>query len=318
MRAQEWFRTHSYHYRQFGGLAELGRRKRELGTRVSLVLPTANVADSIGSVLDEVSYLRGTGIGLIDQVIIVDADSTDGTIELAREYDVEIYSENLLMPQYGPTRGKGDAMWRSLSVADGDIIAFADTDTGNFTRQLVAGVVGCLLVQDGISFVKAAYRRPFTSDSVVVADGGGRVTELAAKPALNMFFPELAGFVQPLAGEFAGTRELLFSIPFLSGYAVEVAMMIDVLQACGLDAMAQVDVGTRTNRHQHLGDLSRMGYAVLRATIHRGLRLRPESVAPYLHAVASTQGLRLDEYAEPLVERPPMGEVLAELAGSGV
>lgn len=311
MRTQDWFRTRSYHYREFGCPHELGRLKRERGLTVSLILPTANVAGTITAVLDEISNLRGPGIELIDQVIVVDSDSTDGTTELAGKYDVEVYSENLLMPEYGPARGKGDAMWRSLSVASGDIVAFADTDTGNFTKDLVAGVVGCLIANEGLSFVKAAYRRPFTTDSLSVPDGGGRVTELAAKPVLNLLFPELAGFVQPLAGEFAGTRDLMYSVPFFSGYAVEVGMLIDVLNACGLPGMAQVDVGMRKNRHQDLGDLSRMGYSVLRAAIQRALRRPSEEAATYLHAVAGCHGLQLDEFPEVLIERPPMSQALA-------
>ncbi len=196
MRTHEWFRTNSFTYREFGNARQLGRVKRERGLTVSLILPTRNVAETIGSVLDEVDYLRRPDIRLIDQVIVVDADSTDGTAEIALHHDVEVYSENALMPEYGRAHGKGDAMWRGLSVATGDIIAFADTDTGNFCRQLVTGVVGCLITKPDIQFVKAAYRRPYTQETVSVPDGGGRVTELTAKPALNLLFPELAGFVQ--------------------------------------------------------------------------------------------------------------------------
>ena len=324
MRTHEWFRSNSFHYRQFGSVRELGRAKRERGITVSLILPTRNVAETIGSVLDEVSNLRRPDVALIDQVIVVDADSTDGTAGLARRYDVEVYSENALMPEYGPAQGKGDAMWRGLSVATGDVIAFADTDTGNFCRQLVTGVVGCLVSRSDIQFVKAAYRRPFTQQDMSVPDGGGRVTELTAKPALNLLFPELAGFVQPLAGEFGGTRDLMFSVPFMSGYAVEVGMLIDVLNACGLSAMAQVDAGMRKNRHQDLGSLSRMGYAVLRAVLTRAMQHQGQPVAAepgpespdgemgsYLHAVAAARGVELEEFTELLIERPPMLLALA-------
>lgn len=325
MRTHEWFRTNSFNYRQFGNARQLGRIKRARGLSVSLILPTRNVAETIGSVLDEVDYLRRSDIRLIDQVIVVDADSADGTAEIAMYHNVEVYSENLLMPEYGKAHGKGDAMWRGLSVATGDIIAFADTDTGNFSRQLITGVVGCLVTKPEIQFVKAAYRRPYAKETVYVPDGGGRVTELTAKPALNLLFPELAGFVQPLAGEFAGTRELFYSVPFLSGYAVEVGMLIDVLEACGLHAMAQVDAGMRKNRHQDLSNLSRMGYSVLRAVLTRAMQGR-SPVAPglsesgwngatevgsYLHAVAAARGVQLDEYAEIMIERPPMRVALS-------
>ncbi|HET9894194.1 MAG TPA: glucosyl-3-phosphoglycerate synthase [Streptosporangiaceae bacterium] len=318
MRTHDWFRSHSFHYSDFGNASELGEIKRDRGVTVSLILPTRNVAETIASVLDEVNDLRHPDIGLIDQVIVVDADSTDGTAEIAHGYDAEVYSENALMPEYGPVHGKGDAMWRGLSVATGDIIAFADTDTGNFCKQLVTGVVGCLVARPELRFVKAAYRRPYTQESLSVPDGGGRVTELACKPALNLLFPELAGFVQPLAGEFGGARDVLYSIPFFSGYAVEVGMLIDVLDACGLSAMAQVDAGMRKNRHQDLGNLSRMGYAVLRAVLTRATQRRllgaelpvngwtESEAASYLHAVAAAQGVQLEEYAEIMIERPPM------------
>jgi glucosyl-3-phosphoglycerate synthase len=334
MRTHDWFRSHSFHYREFGSARELGCLKRERELSVSLILPTRNVAETIGSVLDEVSQLRRPEIGLIDQVIVVDADSADGTASIARRHHAEVYSENALLPEYGPAQGKGDAMWRGLSVATGDIVAFADTDTGNFSRQLVTGVVGCLIAKPDIKFVKAAYRRPYTQETMTVPDGGGRVTELTAKPALNLLFPELAGFVQPLAGEFGGTRELMYSVPFFSGYAVEVGMLIDVLRCCGLGAMAQVDAGMRKNRHQDLGNLSRMGYAVLRAVLTRAMQRVPDpgadqldaawadaEVGPYLHAVAAARGVRLEEYSELLIERPPMRLALAaghELAAAAV
>jgi glucosyl-3-phosphoglycerate synthase len=376
MRTRDWFRSHSFHHSQFGDARELGQLKREREVTVSLILPTRNVAGTIGSVLDEVERLSGPKIGLIDQVLVVDADSPDGTADIARRYAVEVYSENALMPEYGPAQGKGDAMWRGLSVATGDIIAFADTDTGNFCRQLVTGVVGTLVARPDIKFVKAAYRRPYTQEAMSVPDGGGRVTELTAKPALNLLFPELAGFVQPLAGEFGGTRDLMYAVPFLSGYAVEVGMLIDVLEECGLQAMAQVDAGMRKNRHQDLGSLSRMGYMVLRAVLTRAMQQRlgvdpdlaaselggaglegveldgaglveavladpaltdpglagaallgelPGPALPgseagsYLHAVAAARGVRLDEYSEVMLERPPMRAALLasrQLAGA--
>lgn len=322
MRTHDWFSSHSFHYQQFGSARELSRIKLQRELSVTLILPTRNVAETIGSVLAEVGELRRGG--LVDQVIVVDADSADGTAELARRYDVEVYSENELMPEYGMAQGKGDAMWRALSVSSGDIVAFADTDTGNFSRQLVTGVIGCLVAKPDIKFVKAAYRRPYTKAELCVADGGGRVTELTAKPALNLLFPELTGFVQPLAGEFGGTRDLMYSVPFFSGYAVEVGMLIDVLDACGLQAMAQVDVGMRKNRHQDLGNLSRMGYAVLRAVLTRAMRRlgipaelssaewTQSEVGAYLHAVAAGRGVQLDEYSELLIERPAMRRVLLD------
>jgi glucosyl-3-phosphoglycerate synthase len=259
----------------------------------------------------------------VDQILAVDADSNDGTMDVAARHGAEVFSENELLSHYGGAHGKGDAMWRSLSIARGDLVMFADADTRDFESQFIYGTLGPILQVPQIRFVKGAFRRPFKSSETVEQDGGGRVTELTTKPLFNLFYPELTGFVQPLAGEFVADRELFRSIPFLTGYAVETGIMIDVFNKVGLGAMAQVDLGTRQNRHQHLRDLSRMSYAVLRAVARR-LRedgrlnqLRdpnlPEQLfqfSDYQHAVATPDGLDLQEHVEELVERPPMAEVL--------
>jgi glucosyl-3-phosphoglycerate synthase len=320
MTVWDWFEQRSFHHRDFSGLAGSG------GTRpaITLILPAREVAGTIGAILDTVARLHERS-GLVDQVLVIDADSADGTADIARARGAEVYSENELLPGYGPAQGKGDAMWRALSVARGDIVMFADADTRDFGEHFVYGTLGPLLAVPGVQFSKAAYRRPFTSAELFgtgqsVADGGGRVTELMAKPLLNFFYPELTGFVQPLAGEFAASRDLLLRTPFLTGYGVEIAILIDVLGDVGLPAMAQVDLGSRQNRHQPLWDLTRMSSAVLRALARRvnavpaprapGLWDLPGPVAPetYLHAVATPHGLRLDEHLTELLERPPMAQ----------
>jgi glucosyl-3-phosphoglycerate synthase len=325
MDAAEWFRHRSYDYRRFSDLEEMGFRKRALGLTVSAVLPCRNVAETVGSIIDEIHAVNEhtKGHPLVDQILAVDADSTDGTAEVAASRGAEVYSENELLSHYGGAHGKGDAMWRSLSVACGDLVMYVDADTRDFKPQLVYGILGPILHVPEVRFVKAAYRRPFKSYETVEVDGGGRVTELTAKPLFNLFYPELSGFVQPLAGEFVADKELFCSIPFLTGYAVEAGIMIDVLKRIGLGAMAQVDLGTRQNRHQPLRDLSRMSYAVLRAVARRMRqegRLNqprdpnlPEQLfqfSDYLHAVATPEGLKLQEYVEELVERPPINDVL--------
>jgi glucosyl-3-phosphoglycerate synthase len=256
--AAEWFRHRSYDYRQFSDLEALARRKRELDLTVSAVLPCRNVADTVGGIIDEIHAVnRQTGDHpLVDQILAVDADSPDGTALVAASRGAEVYSENELMSNHGGAHGKGDAMWRALSVALGDLVMYIDTDTKDFGPQLVYGILDPIFEVPEIRFVKAAYRRPFKSHETVELDGGGRVTELSTKPLFNLFYPELAGFAQPLAGEFVADRELFSSISFLTGYAVETGIMIDVLKMVGLDAMAQVDLGTRQNRHQPLRDLS--------------------------------------------------------------
>jgi glucosyl-3-phosphoglycerate synthase len=318
MTVWEWFEQRSFHHRDFRGLGLSSNGAERPST--TLIFPARNVAGTIGTILTVVTELRAR-TGLPDQVIVVDADSPDGTADIARAHGAEVFSENELMPGYGPAQGKGDAMWRSLSVARGDIIMFADADTIDFSEHYIYGTLGPLLTDPAIQFCKAAYRRPFTQGEKSIADGGGRVTELMAKPLINLFYPELAGFVQPLAGEFAGRRELLNVLPFFTGYGVEIGMMIDVFTEVGLAGMAQVDLGTRQNRHQSLASLTKMSSVVLRTVaMRKGLALReldgeepglwelrqPET---YLHAVATEDGLRLDEHLNELIERPPLARL---------
>jgi len=324
MAVWDWFERRSFHYRDFGGFANPAETIRH--PSITLILPTREVAGTIGPILDTVARFNER-TGLVDQVLVVDADSADGTAEIARAHGAEVYSENELLPEFGPCLGKGDAMWRGLSAARGDIVMYADTDTPGFGEHFIYGTVGPLLTVPGVQFSKAAYRRPFTSENQSVVDGGGRVTELMAKPLLNFFYPELAGFVQPLAGEFAGSRDLLFRTPFLTGYGVEIAILIDVFSDAGLSAMAQVDLGSRQNRHQPLWDLTRMSSTVLRALARRVPGLEQQMLTPrgpdvwelrrpetYLHAVATEEGLRLDEHLNELLERPPMAQVQPAIA----
>jgi glucosyl-3-phosphoglycerate synthase len=325
MDARDWFKHRSYEYKRYSDLQALGRRKQERGLTVSAVLPSRNVADTVGHIIDEIHAVneRASDNPLVDQILVVDADSPDGTAAVAGERGAEVFSENELMRDHGGAHGKGDAMWRSLSVARGDLIMFMDADTRDFEPQLVYGILGPILEDPQIRYVKAAYRRPFKNQETVQVDGGGRVTELSTKPLFNLFYPDLTGFVQPLAGEFVADRDLFRSIPFLTGYAVETGIMIDAYKKVGLEAMAQVDLGTRQNRHQPLRDLSRMSYAVLRAVARRMRQegrlnqtsdpdapVAPFQLSDYLHAVATPEGLQLQEYVEELVERPPIEEVL--------
>jgi glucosyl-3-phosphoglycerate synthase len=318
----KWFEQRSFQHHDFYDLSH-GQGAGDRPT-VTLILPTRNVATTLGFILKTVTGLNDR-TGLIDQVVVVDADSRDGTQEIARAWGAETYSENELLPDFGPAAGKGDAMWRALSVARGDLVMYADTDTLDFGEHFIYGTLGPLLMVPGVRFSKAAYRRPFAQGNQFIADGGGRVTELMAKPLLNFFYPELTGFVQPLAGEFAAYREVLCGIPFFTGYGVEIGLLIDVLEAVGLPAMAQVDLGTRQNRHQPLAGLTRMSSAVLRAVDRRVHLTEPEPLEQeppgqgphslrrqdlYLHAVATSDGLRLDEHLNHLAERPPLADVL--------
>jgi glucosyl-3-phosphoglycerate synthase len=303
--AEEWFAARVCRHDRFADLAALARRKRELGLSVSLVLPCREVAGTIGPVLDEVEALRRRA-ALVDQVVVVDAGSRDGTAAVARRHGAEVHDESDLLPQAGPVLGKGDAMWRALAVARGDVVLYADADSTSFGAHFVYGMLGPLLCDAGVRFVKATYHRPFTAPDGTVVDDAGRVTELTAKPLLAIFYPQLAGFGQPLAGEVAAHRELLCSVPFCTGYAVEVGMLIDVLGRVGLGAMAQVDLGSRVNRSQRLLALNSMSYAVARAILTRAGQ--PVDAESYLHAANRPTGVRLERRGVSTVERPPHRE----------
>jgi glucosyl-3-phosphoglycerate synthase len=243
-------------------LEELRRKKRE---PITVVLPAREVADTVGPIVEALHSLDG----LIDQVLVVDASSRDGTADVARAAGAEVYDEGALVPEYGPVFGKGDAMWRALAAVRGELVAYLDADTRDFSPHFALGMVGPLITRPEVQFVKGAFRRPFITGGVEVPDGGGRVTELAARPLLSAFYPELAGFAQPLAGEIAAHRKLLEQIPFATGYAIETAMLLDVYAEVGLKGMAQVDLEERRNYHQPLLQLGPMAYAVLRAVMER-------------------------------------------------
>jgi hypothetical protein len=186
---------------------------------------------------------------------------------------MKVIQQDAVAVQYGPAQGKGDAMWRALSVLRSDIVAYLDSDTESFHAGFVLGLLGPLICEPEIQFVKGCFERPLRdrsgSGSVLRAGEGGRVTELLARPLLNLYAPELAVFDQPLAGEVAARRDLLVRLPFSVGYGVEIAMLIDAWRAVGLDGLAQVHLGVRQNDHQPLRELSAMAYAVLVAASRR-------------------------------------------------
>jgi glucosyl-3-phosphoglycerate synthase len=264
----DWLERRSYHGDEYE-LARVQELRAAAGAAgsVSVVLPTREVASTIGRILDALVPLREAGV--IDELLVIDAASADGTAEIAAAHGATVVQESAVLPEHGPARGKGDALWRSLAVTRGEIVAFLDADTEDFHPGFALGLLGPLLADPALQFLKGAFRRPFRLGDRTLPDGGGRVTELVARPLLNLHVPELAGFVQPLAGEFAARRTLLEQLPFPVGYGVEIATLIDALRHAGLDALAQVDLGTRQNRHQSLRALSAMAYAVMVAAERR-------------------------------------------------
>jgi len=285
--AERWAATRSFHHSLYPAERIAATREHS----ISVCLPARECAETVVQIVSELLALREAGA--IDEVVVVDAASADGTAELARKAGAVVWQQDELMPAHGPVLGKGDAMWRALSRLGGQLVCFLDADTEGFSSHFATGLLGPLVCEPGVSFVKAFYRRPMRDRDGLERDGGGRVNHLTARPALGLFYPELAGVRQPLAGEVAARRELLEAVPFATGYGVEIAMLIDVWRNVGLDGIAQVDLEEHRNRHQSLGALAPMAATVL-ATIAR--RLEREG---RLHGV---------EFAGPL-ERPPLASV---------
>jgi glucosyl-3-phosphoglycerate synthase len=234
---------------------------------VSICLPAKECAATVGQIVQRLGALRD--VGVVDQILVVDAASADGTAAVAHRAGAQVVQEAELAPALGPVLGKGDAMWRALQALEGELVVYLDADSERFSEHFVTGLLGPLVCEPGVQFVKAFYRRPFEQEGVLLPEGGGRVNHLMARPALRQFFPELSCVRQPLAGEVGARRELLERVPFVTGYGVETAMLIDVWRAVGLEGMAQVDLEEHRNRHQPLADLESMAETVLSTVIRR-------------------------------------------------
>jgi glucosyl-3-phosphoglycerate synthase len=280
----------TYHHSAFAPSALAGREKR-----VSVCLPARNEEATIGAILGRLMPLLDAE--LIDQVMVVD-DSEDATADIAHAHGAEVHRQSELCPELGPVQGKGDAMWRALTVLHGDVICYLDADSEQFGPHYAAALAGAVALHDHIWFAKAFYRRPFRAGDTILPHGGGRVTELTARPLLAAFHPELAAIRQPLAGEIAAERSLLERIPFLCGYAVDVALLIDAYRRVGLAGLIQIDLDVRQNRHRSLAELGPMAHAVTAGVLSR---LPPHS--------RPAGGPMLD-----LIERPPMADYAAARA----
>ena len=261
---------------------QLVRAKR--GTTVSVVIPARDEAATIGAIVATLREHLVLGEPLVDEIVVVDSRSSDDTAALATAAGARVVSQDEVTRGLPPMTGKGDAMWAGLASSTGDVVAFVDGDIEEFSPHFVTGLLGPLLTDATVDFVKGFYHRPLKQGELAVRDGGGRVTELMARPLLNLFWPHLSGFVQPLAGEVAGRRAVLEQLPFVSGYGVETAMLIDLLDLVGLDSLAQVDLGDRVHRNQDTEALGRMAAQIQLTAwsrLERAGRVVPQDPLPH-------------------------------------
>ncbi|MFJ8147192.1 glucosyl-3-phosphoglycerate synthase [Streptomyces sp. NPDC096048] len=285
-------------------IQQLMAAKHAGGQSVSVVLPALDEEATVGGIVSVIRRELMERVPLVDELVVVDSGSRDRTSAVAAAAGARVVHRDAILPRVPAVPGKGEVLWRSLLVTGGDIVCFVDADLREFSADFVSGIVGPLLTEPDVHLVKAMYDRPLGT-----APGqGGRVTELMARPLLNMHWPRLAGFVQPLGGEYAARRSLLEQLPFPVGYGVELGMLVDALHLVGLDALAQVDVGVRRHRHQDGQALGRMSAAIYRTAqlrLARGHLVRPSLI----QFERGADGFEPRTYSVDTEERPPMTEI---------
>ncbi|MFO7167149.1 MAG: glucosyl-3-phosphoglycerate synthase [Chloroflexota bacterium] len=310
-----WFAENTFSSAEFEDIQRLLALKRQQGVTISLALPALNEEETIGEIIASVKSALVEEVPLLDEVVLIDSGSVDRTREIAREHGIPVYIHQHILPQYGAFVGKGEALWKSLYVLKGDIVAWVDTDIKNFHPRFVYGILGPLLREPRLMYCKGFYRRPIQVGESIAATGGGRVTELTARPLLNLFYPELSGIVQPLSGEYAARRAAVEWAPFFTGYGVETGLLIDILEQHGLNAIAQVDLQQRIHRNQELLPLSRMAFAIIQVVMQRLEQrqrvqlLEPVNQSMKLIQYADNEGFRLEVREIRDHERPPMASI---------
>ncbi|HLB43917.1 MAG TPA: glucosyl-3-phosphoglycerate synthase [Candidatus Limnocylindrales bacterium] len=268
-RVDRWFAESSFHHVEFADLRRLVSLKERRGVTISAVLPTLNEAATIGPIVRAARRELMEAVPLVDELLVIDSDSSDDTVAIAETEGARVVRHPQVLPSLGSYRGKGEALWKSLHETHGDLIAWSDTDIRDWHPRFLYGPLGPLLAEPRIGYVKAFYQRPIVEGGVLKEGAGGRVTELVARPLINLFYPELSGYVQPLSGEYAGRRSHLESIPFFTGYAVEIGHLIDLCARLGLEGLGQVDLDVRVHRNQDLEGLSKMSFVILQAAMKR-------------------------------------------------
>ncbi len=310
----KWFAENTFFADEFQDLKELLSLKERAGLTISLAMPTLNEEETVGRVIQTIQKALIEEVPLLDELVLIDSSSTDRTREIAESLGVAVYVHQDILPEHGARTGKGEALWKSLYVTRGDLLLWIDTDIVNIHPRFVYGLIGPLLLRRDLMLVKGFYLRPMRVGKSIQAGGGGRVTELTARPLLNLFYPALSGLIQPLAGEYGGRRAALETLPFSSGYGVELGLLIDSLEQFGLSAIGQVDLVKRIHHNQPLTALGMMSFAIIQTLMRKldrryGLELLRDinRSMKIIQRSKSRFYLEVEEIAER--ERPPMIEI---------
>ena len=320
-----WIAKNTFHHSEFSNLRELIALKQAKNQKISLAFPTLNEEATVGEAIEIIKEILFDDHPLLDEIVVIDSGSTDSTMEIASAAGAKVYRSSEILPRLDTHLGKGENLWKSLYVLEGDIIVWLDADIKNIHPKFVYGLVGPLLKYDHLLFVKSFYQRPIQLAGEEHEYGGGRVTEILVRPLFSLFFPELAQLYQPCSGECAGRRKLLESLPFAAGYGIETGMLIDVYQRFGPEVMAQTNLDLRIHRNQPASALGKMGFEILHAFLKRLENLGLVELAKELNESYRKLDMGPDLYnlkdeiiqvneRPPIVEIPEYRERLARLA----
>lgn len=314
MNPEQWLQERTFHHSNFWNLKWLVEEKQRQKLKISLCLPAYNEESTIGKEIVLLKSELRDRYPLVDEIAVVDSGSTDRTREIAASFGADVYLAEDHLTECGAHRGKGENLWKALHLLEGDIIVYVDSDINNIHPRFVYGLLGPLIKDPEIYYVKAFYDRPLAFSQGIRPTGGGRVTEILVRPLFSLFYPELTAIIQPLSGEYAGRRSILEQIPFPVGYGVETAMLIDIFEKLGLNGFAQTDLDSRVHRNQETIALGRMSFGILRTLFNRLTREQRAQFAGELpkimrqHKVEDGQFEQVEYFIEEF-ERPPIIEV---------
>ncbi len=316
MKSEQWLAQRTFHHSNFWDIRWLVEQKQRQNLSISLCLPALNEERTIGQEIVILKAELFDRYPLLDEIAVIDSGSSDRTCEIAAGFGADVYIASEHLPEEGRQRGKGENLWKALYLLRGDIIVYVDADIKNIHPRFVYGLLGPLIQDPEVHYVKAFYDRPIAYSGVLRPTGGGRVTEILIRPLFSLFYPELAAILQPLSGEYAGRRSILEQIPFPVGYGVETAMLIDIYQRLGLGAFAQTDLDQRVHRNQETVALGRMAFGLLRTFISRLQREQRVQLQQELPTImrqfeVGEEGYGQRKFVIEEVERRPMIEVEA-------